>query len=97
MFSFNVRFPFKFLSKLVLKFRKNTVLTFHNKFQEKFATEEVTEADMGADMGVDTDMEVVMVDEVSEVDSEVDSENKIPICFFALSKEHESESLIFGH
>ena len=84
MFSFNVRFPFKFLNKLVLKFRKNTVLTFPNKFQEKFATEEVTEADM--------DMEAVMVDEVSEVDSGVDSENKIPICFFALSKEHENES-----
>jgi hypothetical protein len=95
LFSFNVRFPFKFLNKLVLKFRKNTVLTFPNKFQEKFATEEVTEADMGADMGVD--MEVVMVDEVSEVDSEVDSENKIPIYFFALSKEHENESLKFGH
>jgi hypothetical protein len=93
LFSFNVRFPFKFLSKLALKFRKNTVLTFPNKFQEKFATEEVTEADMGADTEVDTDMEVVMVDEVSEVDSE----NKIPICFFALSKEHESESLKFGH
>jgi hypothetical protein len=93
LFSFNVRFPFKFLNKLVLKFRKNTVLTFPNKFQEKFATEEVTEADMGVDTEVDTDME----DEVSEVDSEVDSENKIPICFFALSKEHENESLKFGH
>ena len=42
-------------------------------------------------MGADTE------DEVSEVDSEADSENKIPICFFALSKEHENESLKFGH
>ena len=48
-------------------------------------------------MGVDTEVDTDMEDEVSEVDSEVDSENKIPICFFALSKEHENESLKFGH